>query len=63
MACIWHGAWSLGFGLGGNWEEVWAHDMPLVTNEWSFIAATFDKECRYDEAVSERGGSSFQESI
>ena len=38
-----HGAWSLQLGLGGNWEEVWAHDMPLVTNQWSFIAATFDK--------------------
>lgn len=38
-----HGAWSLQLGLGGNWEEVWAYDMPLVKNQWSFIAATFDK--------------------
>ncbi|WP_314001260.1 GH32 C-terminal domain-containing protein [uncultured Paenibacillus sp.] len=38
-----HGSWSLQLGLGGSWEEVWAHDAPLVTNRWSFIAATFDR--------------------
>jgi beta-fructofuranosidase len=39
-----HGSWSLQLGLGGKWEEVWANDAPLVKNQWSFIAATFDKK-------------------
>lgn len=42
-----HGSWSLQIGLAGKWVELWCHDRPLPKQQWSHIAATFDK----DEAV------------
>lgn len=38
-----HGSWSLQLGIGGNWEEVWADEAPLVKDQWSFVAATYSK--------------------
>lgn len=39
-----HGSWSLQLGIAGNWEEIWADDVTLTTNQWSFVAATYSKE-------------------
>jgi len=38
-----HGSWSLQLGLGNEWVEVWSNEHPIPRNEWSFIAATYDK--------------------
>ncbi|NOU76708.1 glycoside hydrolase [Paenibacillus sp. LMG 31458] len=39
-----HGTWSMQLGLDNEWGEVWSEEHPLSTNEWSYVAATYDKE-------------------
>jgi len=38
-----HGDWSFQLGLGGRWVELWVEDRPLVKNQWSYMAATYDR--------------------
>lgn len=38
-----HGSWSLQLGLDNEWVEVWCHDKPIPKNQWSFVAAVYDK--------------------
>lgn len=39
-----HGDWSFQLGLGGEWAELWVYDQPLKKNQWSFVAATYDRQ-------------------
>ncbi len=38
-----HGSWSLQLGLDHEWVEVWSYEHPIPLNQWSFVAATYDK--------------------
>lgn len=39
-----HGTWSFQIGLDGEWVEIWDKENLLPKEQWSHIAATYDKE-------------------
>jgi beta-fructofuranosidase len=39
-----HGKWSLQFGNGNRWIEVWDNEHPLPRHKWSYLIGTYSAE-------------------